>query len=323
MTLILTAINRTCVIQVSDRLTTMWNGGQFLGEYDQLANKTVVYIASDGPLAISYAGAAYVGSRPTDEWIAQKLAGRQFKMRDEKRLALIGFMRLPERSISQVCRLLETAITSEPSFNGTRIELAIGGWRIKRRRIFPIALGIEWANNSISRVGNMRLPDRKNRSFVISAGQVPDQTEGMRAAVAHPDPCSLRFNPEVRSQFLADRIRHSSVSNQSIGADTMAIEIGFCPPDGTQKVVIRYRPDTTRFGQIGAGDSALWFPAAFWPWVVTPAGYKAPGISTGDGISLNLCGWTFEFKAPSHTPLPGNVTGESSLVRKRRPGRQF
>jgi hypothetical protein len=66
MTLVLTEINAAYVVQASDRLITKWRGPRFLGEHDPIANETVICLAYDGPMVISFAGIAYGGDEPTD-----------------------------------------------------------------------------------------------------------------------------------------------------------------------------------------------------------------------------------------------------------------
>ena len=71
MTLNLTLLTTTYVMQVSDRrLTDLLSGGEF----DAVANKNVVYLARDGIFTICYSGPAYLEGVPTDTWIACKLA---------------------------------------------------------------------------------------------------------------------------------------------------------------------------------------------------------------------------------------------------------
>jgi hypothetical protein len=55
MTLVLIAINHACIVQASDRLTTKVRGLGVLGEHDSIANKTAIYLASDGVMVISFA----------------------------------------------------------------------------------------------------------------------------------------------------------------------------------------------------------------------------------------------------------------------------
>lgn len=72
MTLIITAATPLFVLQAGDRLITRESNKE-IEDYDPVSNKSIIYEASDGLLAISYCGNAYVTGIPTDEWIAMQL----------------------------------------------------------------------------------------------------------------------------------------------------------------------------------------------------------------------------------------------------------
>ncbi|MBS0532712.1 MAG: hypothetical protein JSR72_01525 [Proteobacteria bacterium] len=74
MTLVLSAATPGFVIQAADRLLTKTVRNQTRAS-DPIANKTIVYRATDALVAISYSGVAYVRSQPTDEWLAELLWG--------------------------------------------------------------------------------------------------------------------------------------------------------------------------------------------------------------------------------------------------------
>ena len=77
MTLILAMANPSYVLQVGDRLTNQaWsyvNGTVRYEPWEILANKAVIYAASDALVAISYTGMAYMGDKNTDTWLAEQL----------------------------------------------------------------------------------------------------------------------------------------------------------------------------------------------------------------------------------------------------------
>ena len=72
VTLVLTLMSMHFVGQVSDRLVTL---ARTRDKYDPLANKAVLYLATNAFVMGSYTGPAYVGEIPTDEWIAESLTG--------------------------------------------------------------------------------------------------------------------------------------------------------------------------------------------------------------------------------------------------------
>jgi hypothetical protein len=72
MTLIITVASPLFIIQVGDRLLTRAIAGK-TEEFDANSNKSLIYEASNGLLAISYCGKAFIDGKPTDEWIAMQL----------------------------------------------------------------------------------------------------------------------------------------------------------------------------------------------------------------------------------------------------------
>src|SRR5207248_543278 len=102
------------IVQASDRLITKWRGRRLLREHDPIANKTVICLTYDGPMVISFAGTAYVGDEPTDNWIARQLAGCVPNRMPDGRSAAVSFQRLPTRTFNGACWLLQQAIDTEP-----------------------------------------------------------------------------------------------------------------------------------------------------------------------------------------------------------------
>ena len=71
MTLIISVVAGWMALQVGDRLVSAANK-----EWDPDANKTVLLLGLDGHACISYSGLAYLGGRPTDQFIAEALSNR-------------------------------------------------------------------------------------------------------------------------------------------------------------------------------------------------------------------------------------------------------
>ena len=68
MTLIISQASEGFGLQVSDRLVN--RGGVPI---DQIANKSILYVARDGIVAFSYTGIAFIEQTLTDQWLAAKL----------------------------------------------------------------------------------------------------------------------------------------------------------------------------------------------------------------------------------------------------------
>jgi hypothetical protein len=292
-------------------------GRRSLGEHDAIANKTVIYLTYDGPMVISFAGIAYVSDEPTDNWIARQLAGRAPNRMPDGRTAAVSFQRLPTRTFNEACWLLQQAIDAEPAFNASHgLEVAIGGWRIRRRRLVQTLLAIVKTKNGTVRQGHMRLRTAKFGNAFLSIGVDPGLADVKAAMAGHPDQRALLTDAATRSAFLAEMIVRTSRSNQVVGSDVMAVEIPRWQPDGLRRVTIRFRPGVQRYAALVGGVDPIPFPAAFWPWIVTPMGTRAPTVSTGgDGMVLRFCGWEFVHETPVATLPSGLLYAESSIQR--------
>lgn len=298
MTLVITSINAARVVQASDRLTTRWSGRRLRGQHDPLANKTVIYLSRDGPMVVSFAGMAYVGTEPTDNWIARHLAGEDHHRWPDGRIPMISFKRLPVRRFNEAIWILQKAIEAEPAFAGG-LEVAVAGWRIRRRRLAQTAIVIVRTKDETVREGHMRLRTADFGGAILKIGSECSASEIHAAAASHPKRDRLLFDPVIVSDVLQKVIVAKSQSNAAVGSDVMAVEMPRWGSNEAGTVTIRYMPSSSRLAVLAAGRNRVTIEPAYWPWIVTPAGVQAPSVSTGgSGSELSLCGWKFRFEAP-------------------------
>lgn len=114
---------------------------------------------------------------------------------------------------------------------------------------------------------------------------------------------------------MADEIKNTSSTNEAVGGDVMAVELLPILPGSPFKIIVRYIPNIIRYAQIDSKTHVAQFPIAFWPWVITPTGYKAPSVSTYGGGSLTISGVKIEFIAPAQPAIPGILFAQSSQRR--------
>ncbi|MCL5962180.1 MAG: hypothetical protein M1358_23170 [Chloroflexi bacterium] len=121
MTLIITAVTRDGIVQVSDRRLT--KDGQV---YDDSSNRAICVSCSDGRLAISYTGLAEIGGQRTDEWLADYLAS----IVDDRIDTLSVFEALQKRTTSAFSRLRIHQEHQELTLvlAGPRMHLAVFGY---------------------------------------------------------------------------------------------------------------------------------------------------------------------------------------------------
>jgi len=320
MTLGLSIARRPYVLNASDRLVSTVRGKTVSGAFDRYANKTIVYLAGDGPIAISYAGIAFVGRKPADEWLAEVLLGSPFRRWPDGSVPAFGFQRSPMRSINSALWLLQKAIERQPCLARGPFELTIAGWRFFRRgRIAPVCLTIEAVGGKALRKGDLRFAPRYGTRGAF-VGQHFDPVKIEQACDAHPQRERLSFDAEIGAEVLVATIRDVAKGCTSVGSDVMVVQIP--APIRRRVVVIRYFADPSRPPALfGAGPAQV--PAAFFPWVITPTFIRAPTIAAGDAGTLSSCGWEFEFRAvglPAAAYADGLLFAETHLNRPSPPG---
>src|SRR5260370_24398918 len=271
-------------------------------------------------MVISFSGTAYVGDEPTDNWIARQLAGGTLSRTPDGRTAAFALQRLPTRTFNEACWLLQRAIDAEAVFNPSHgLEVAIGGWRIRRRRLVQTLLAMGKTKNGTLGHGHMRLRAADLGSAFSSIGVDLAPADVKAARAAHPDQQALLIDPATRSAFLAEMIVQTSRSNQAVGPDVMSVEIPRWQPDGPRRITIRFRPEAERYAALVGGASPISLPAAFWPWIVTPIRLRAPTVSAGNAMVPHFCGWEFVHRPPAATPPRGLLFAESSIQRPKPP----
>src|ERR1700692_187490 len=177
MTLILSHLSRVFALQSSDRLVTRLNTGQDPTPFDPLANKTIVYLARDAIVAMSYTGPAYIGQLTTDDWIVQNLTGIDVTEAFGTRTGILPRLFDIGRALNF---LLQELSSSEIAQQNINFELVAVGWqwRLARRapvgrfQPVPMAWGISKTESGAFEQKVERLPRHwhwRNRDFFNAA----------------------------------------------------------------------------------------------------------------------------------------------------------
>ena len=80
MTIILSVVTADYAVQVSDRLLTRkltTSAGVHYEPWDEAANKSIIVLGRDGLFAMGYTGPGHISGAPTDNWIAEFVAGEE------------------------------------------------------------------------------------------------------------------------------------------------------------------------------------------------------------------------------------------------------
>jgi hypothetical protein len=332
MTLILTQASLRYVLQVSDRLVT-----QEKKEFDPRSNKTIIYLARDALVSIAYSGRAYLDGTPTDQWIAEMLAGEPLR-RDNRGGIQFGPLRR-RLDIGQSIELLRTELGSAfarlpRSTTPPTLQIIVAGWQWGRKQARPIATHVVKLDASppvfriepLPRYWHFRQPeDRSLKLNAVGLSLVPRRNPLSGDEVRKTFERLLQTNPspDDSTHVLIDTIRlAASKQPRIVGEDCMCVYLP--PPSSRFAQVVFVSPQEQRVMVTGGRWQEV-LPATFSPWVIGPGLAAAPSIVVGT-ISLPLGPFTVKITAPTVTDDTGIQAVWSSQRRpldplRRRPHR--
>ena len=308
LTLILAFAHRACVLQVGDRLVTQrLRAGAPRQPFDELANKCVIFAATDAVVAVSYTGVAYVAGKPTDVWLAEALdpdvaGGPHVPGGPPMFFRIGGFGRRIDlgATLNIVGAKLRADLAAmPPDRRGDGVTLQVVGWKWRRRRP-RIQVPIMWALSNSGSGDTLieRAPRwfwlRDRPGFAAIGDRRTNPVQSLQQSFQHPGEVTV----DTTEQLLVKTIRDASaspVTERGIGADCISVLIG------RSDVRVRYLP----------ASSAHAAYDVYTPWVVVPGvGSSAPAVLTGGLPDLHLgrLDVRFERAAPPTGVLPGPVT---------------
>lgn len=316
MTLVLTHLTPSYVVQVSDRLVTQKESQR---PFDPLANKTVVYLARDGIYSIGYSGMAYLEGVPTDVWVAQKLRGERFDQRFAMRMGPGGHWLDIGQSVDLLRRDLDALFSVLPASALSPQDLAVAGWQRQGKRARPVLWTIRNSALSGWRTFEATCPtprywhfDHRRRHLLSSIGtnplsgqQIADLGENLRMA-----------SPEDSQHLLVDAVRLAARRSRVVGPHCMCVRVA--PPFSI--VEVEYDQLTEHRAIIRLGEEEVDVPVAFSPWVVGRDIVVAPSIMAG-GFQVQAGPITVRMQAPE-VPPGRRVSAFQSQSRPPDPGGQ-
>jgi hypothetical protein len=266
MTQILTAACPHYVIQVSDRLLTKACGTD-VREFDPIANKTVVFRARDAIVTIGYSGIAFVGSMPTDDWIAQTLWGEELpRGRDGKRWATAFGGPKDVLKIGEAAKLLQDRINSIrlASINEHSLMLTIAGFQETGKNIRPIVIEIVHGRSSPD-WGQRIWGARENFRF-HSIGAGVDVAE-LNASIepTRTERGLLGAAPKDIEAAFANAIRGTSAQNSTVGAHLLSVIIS---RPGLGYSHCRFLPMAPHNAELHGSHGSMIVETMHSPWIV-------------------------------------------------------
>ncbi len=330
MTLILSHLCNRFVSQTSDRLVTRIRPAASPVPFDALANKTIIYWASDAIVSMSYTGSAYVGNLPTDDWIVQTLTGINVSERFGMRTGL-----LPQwLDIGQATRLLlRELLCTEIAHNNINFQLVIVGWQWKnggrpakgRCQSIPMAWGLSKSDSGEFENEVQRLPRHwhwTGRSFFVASPEAnlptADRDEMFAEIREGPKPGSVMDLVDQIENATVNTIRRVSAANPYVGPNCMSVVIA--PPHCSAFVRIRFAGFQQHLARlVGSAVAPMIFPAVYSPWIVGQGMVCKPSVHIGRADSEIRMGPFSIRQEGAAGPEHGLLAATSSQQRPPRP----
>jgi hypothetical protein len=330
VTLILTRTSALYSLMVTDRLVT--SGGH---EFDPDANKNILFGDKNGVASVAYTGMAYIGSKPTDHWLAETLTGLTFREGRRGRGSPPAVMctdypteYLRVRLHALWARLQDVGkavdTRQRASWKANSFDVVVSGYEWNHGDVRPVVLGLSKPRHSET----FELTEPEREWHLPRSGRWPARTSvgpaenlspgSLQRISAQIDGLSLQSGAtfeqvvEGAEQVFVDAIRDSARERRVVGPDLMSI--GIPPPTVRDRTVsIRYRSAYRNRGAIVGADVRIPVSVAFTPWILSPGCIQAPSVVTG-GTFESTCGpYRVQIDAPQ------TVQGVSAMSSQERP----
>jgi hypothetical protein len=280
MTLIVGQTSARFALHIGDRLVSVQSPGKPPSPFDVLANKSLLYVAPDGIVAIGYTGLAYLEGVPTDQRLAEILIGKRYPRTETPRGMSMG-QKYAGRSIGLAIRALLNELTAIWS----------GHWMTGRNRRFPFdVLGVGWQWNRRGRARPIAFilprPGGANTEFEYQhlprhLGRicwtlcVPRSNKGLLDGERLRRESLDCMSADLTEQAIVNEFQ--SLNEPSVGKNCVSILI---PPPANKSVRIRYFPyDEFRMTVPLRRNRVV--RVAFTPWMIGSSFVAAPMAFTG------------------------------------------
>jgi len=308
MTLILARASAEFILQVTDRLVT---NKQTKQPFDKVANKNILYFASNAVVAIAYTGDAYLADVPTDHWIAEKLAGMEIDPENPP-ANLFGQIK-PRRDVGQAFRFLRDELARQNQRKQLDLLISVQGWQWNSKgRLRPLVSYITKAPPQ-----NTFFIHYEPRDWYLKGTQTISAPKANMSDKELTDLSNhLRYKSATEAEvLLVDKIREISQCNDWVGPHCMSILL---PPPSNPNISVHYYPGnpfTLSEKQKLADEQHIW---AYSPWIVSPSLCRPPSQITGGGFTARTGPFSIQFA--SHTPQhPEWLLADFGQKRRKRP----
>lgn len=286
MTLVLSVSTPAYALHVSDRLVS--KAGR---PHDPLANKTVVFRATDGLLVFGYTGPAFIRGVPTDSWIAEIVSGGG----SAGELAAVRYGSFPVRDVGRTLLRLCERLQAEPLFPRLGGQVAATGWQWDGKREHAHVRNVLWVLDDASgklcwrQLVPRHGPERTSSFRMMPTGDWALSADYWQAMLDEVGQAGHDWNRAER--LLIDAVRESSrLKPGTIGPHCMSVLLR---PWNSVMAELRFAPEIAHeaeaFGQV--------IETAYSPWRVAPDAIHAPSVLVG-GMRCEQGFVPYSFDAP-------------------------
>jgi len=263
MSLSLFAVTKGIVVQVSDRLLTLVGSN---ARHDPNSNKGLVYEGDGVRMLVSYTGLAYIGSKPTDHFLAEVFAGHAI---EDTVISELGGRRRQLGNLSMTAKRLVDALNRAKEVGHfaacSTIDVALVGWRWSRNlRLQPFAWGVSDSGlKGRFKICSVLLPrywrwDRQIRFIACpNPGPIMDELTSVGK-------CTINELAEK----MVNLIRKVSTTVPTVGSDCLVTTL------------------VAATGEVRHRFVSQQLEAQFTPWVITRSGILHPSEVTSAGAQL-------------------------------------
>ncbi len=289
---------------MADRLVSQQRG-RIISPLDQIANKLIIYRARDAIASIGYAGQAFIGNIPTDEWIAQLISGEP-NVRGPEDMGGVRVGRTPNNwDIGQAVRRIRDELPQQIA-GGLAIHVCVVGHQINRRALVrPFACEMVLQANHVHSFYQSPRNWRQGAGCISSMGVEIGDAERERV-LNHLRVANPPLTHDQIAEFLTTVIRQHE--QPGVGPHTSAVIIPF---PGADPVRSKFFANTPHHILIRTRDAERRLETGYSPWIIGPGIIKAPTADVG-GMSVHTGG--IEIACEGGAPPAHGIVGVMGSV---------
>lgn len=306
MTLILSIATSGYVVQTSDRLTSKSLRGQ-ISTHDNLANKTIVYRATDAIASISYSGLAYLNGIPTDSYFADLIWGSCISARSGGYGPGTGFATRPNSwTVDQCVGALKRAVDAIPQWKIRQaggMFVALAGWRAAQPNSKPFYIEIyRYGDDSRAMIfGTKRHWPRIGKTLCFGSIGAAQSRAQLDEALAPYRP-SRSLSMQDAEVAMTGLTRRAAKRYKTVGPHVLSV---LMPDPDKGPIVCHFIPAEPHGAVFASRVQRREIEVAHTPWVIAPHMFQAPHMAIGHSIA-DLGGIEFHLiGAPPQDGLAG------------------